>query len=190
MIKKSVITGRGEEVRFRFSAAAAAAAILLSMFSACSTFNGKAASGHNSRDKSAAALSSQSIPDSQTDASVQQVPSSGTAVDVVSDAKTLGSSPGRLALAIIINRIDGTTAIDDLARKNAQELFDILRQTASQKSETLESLDQIYYLSDILASEKIYVLLQSNNVVSSKAASYDANWAEKFDKSVNSPQKK
>ena len=103
-------------------------------------------------------------------------------------AAALDSSPGRVALSLIICKLDSSRMLAELSQKDAQSLFDTLKEIAQQKSQTLESLDDLYDLKDILASEKIYVLINSNAVTSSNAPqssgnSVDVNgWIEKFEK--------
>lgn len=128
-----------------------------------------------------------SQPVSSTEMFAAQNASAATSIDIEKEAAKEGSTPGRVALAAVINKLDGTSSVDDLSKKSAQELFDILQQTASQKSQTLESLDQLYYLTDILADEKIFVNFQSNNVVSSMAEdSVQNDWIPKFEKAISS----
>lgn len=87
------------------------------------------------------------------------------ATDINAEAQRLGVSPGRVALGEIICRLDSSNRLDDLVPKNdAQELFEILRETALQKSTTLEAINEKYGLTDILASEGIHVDISSNGV--------------------------
>lgn len=85
---------------------------------------------------------------------------------VVKEAKIYDSSPGRIALSMLICRLDSSRVYTDLVKKNAKELFNILSETAFEKDITLESLDNIYGLTDILASEDIYVSIKANSVTS------------------------
>lgn len=101
-------------------------------------------------------------------------------------AAQLGSTPGRVALAMIIHKLDSTENVDDLAKKSANELFSIIEITAPQKSQTLEGLDRLYELSSILASENIFVQIQANDVVSSAPTSQNKNWVSKFETAINS----
>lgn len=146
----------------------------------------------------AAALSTARESDTQRSSTITEYKSAATPVsaappasifpiDVRSQAKKLGSTPGRVALAAIIIRLDNASPIEDLSRNSAKELFDVLRQTASQKSQTLEALDQLYGLSDILASENIYVRFQANNVVSAadESGAASSDWIDRFQKAIN-----
>lgn len=133
-----------------------------------------AASVRNSTMKSAATVADSASP-----------PVSVFPIDVREEAKKLGSTPGQVALAAIISRLDNASPVEDLSRNSAKELFDDLRQTASQKSQTLEALDQLYDLSDILASEGIYVRFQANNIVSSAPSSASDGWIDGFQKAIN-----
>lgn len=119
-------------------------------------------------------------------ASKAQIISITTLQDLEQKSHAIGSSPGRLALALIINKLDSATDVEDLSKESAQELFDTLRQDAPQKSQTLEGLDQLYGLDDILASEGIYVNFQANNIVSSVSANSGFAWSDKFIKAINS----
>lgn len=105
-------------------------------------------------------------------------------VDLAAEAKTLGSTPGRTALALIICRLDPTNQLQPLAQKNAGDLFSLLQEIAVQKSRTLESLDQQFGLRDILASENIYVIIRANaaDTVSGAVSSVAAGWEQNFEK--------
>lgn len=114
--------------------------------------------------------------------------------DLKQESQAMGSTPGRVALALIINKLDNARVVEDLSKKTSQELFDILCQAAPQKSQTLEGLDQLYGLNKILASDGIYVSFQANNVVSAvsqdsivAASSQDSSyaWADKFINAIN-----
>lgn len=85
---------------------------------------------------------------------------------IVKEAENHDSTPGRVALSMLICRLDSSHVYSDLVKKNAKDLFDILSETAFEKDITLESLNNTYGLSDILASEDIYVIIESNNVTS------------------------
>lgn len=86
--------------------------------------------------------------------------------DVVEQASFYKSSPGRVALSMLICKLDNSCVYTDLVKKSAKELLDVVSETAFEKNITLESLDNRYGLCDILASEKIYVSIESNNVTS------------------------
>ena len=85
---------------------------------------------------------------------------------LVGQAAIYNSSPGKVALSMLICRLDNSCVYSDLVNKSAKELFDIVSETAFEKNITLESLDKRYGLRDILASENIYVSIESNNVTS------------------------
>jgi hypothetical protein len=111
-------------------------------------------------------------------------------VDLNTEAASLSSTPGRVALALIICKMDSSRVLDELTQKKAQPLFDILKEIAQQKSQTLESLDDQYGLKDILASEQIYVTIKSNAVTSvpapsSAGSSSDNGWMQKFKTAIN-----
>ena len=113
-----------------------------------------------SANASGIALGVKSSQSSQTSQSSQ--PDFGASV--VQQARLNNSSTGRVALAMLICRLDSSYVYSDLIKKNAKELFDIVSETAVEKNVTLESLNSQYGLCDILASEKIYVSIESNNV--------------------------
>lgn len=168
-------------MRFNAAAWAAVFVAVAVLACSCSVHKGKTVSAKSS-GKGSFAISQ---PVSSAESFAAQNASAAVSVDIQEEAVKEGSTPGRVALAVIINRLDGTTSLDDLCHQSAKELFDILQQTASQKSQTLESLDQLYDLSDILASEHIYVQFQSNNVVSSTPAdSGSGGWVPKFEKAI------
>jgi hypothetical protein len=98
---------------------------------------------------------------------------------VVQQAAVYKSSPGRVALSMLICRLDSSCVYTDLVEKSAKELFEIVSETAFEKNITLESLDNNYGLCDILASEKIYVSIKSNNVTSLPQSSALASSEEK-----------
>jgi hypothetical protein len=100
-------------------------------------------------------------------------------------SQALDSSPGRVSLALILNKLDNALVIEDLAKKSPQELFDTLRKTAPQKSQTLQGLDQLYGLKNILASDGINVDFQANNVISAVSTNNNLAWTEKFLKAIN-----
>lgn len=108
-----------------------------------------------------------------------------TLQDLQKKSQALGSTPGRVALALILNKLDIALVVEDLAKKSSQELFDILRQVAPQKSQTLQGLDQLYGLKNILASDGVYVDFQANNVVSTISINNNLTWADKFLKAIN-----
>lgn len=90
---------------------------------------------------------------------------------VVEQAEIYDSSPGRIALAMLICRLDSSYDYTQLVGKSAKELFETLSETAFEKNVTLESLNTQYGLCDILASEKIYVSIEANSVTSLPAPS-------------------
>ena len=107
-------------------------------------------------------------------------------IDVNSEAATLKSTPGRVALSLIICKMDSSRVFETLSQKDASELLAIISEVAQQKSQTLESLNNQYGLKDILASEKIYVDIKSNAVTSAAAqSSSDNNWIAKFQTAIN-----
>jgi hypothetical protein len=111
-------------------------------------------------------------------------------VDLNTEAASLSSTPGRVALALIICKMDSSRVLDELAKKDAPSLLNILKEIALQKSQTLESLDDQYDLKDILASEQIYVTIKSNDVSSvpapsSAVSSSDNGWMQKFKTAIN-----
>jgi hypothetical protein len=85
---------------------------------------------------------------------------------IIQEASLYKSTPGRVALSMLICRLDSSYVYSDLVKKNANELFDIVSKTAFKNNITLESLNTLYGLCDILESEKIYVSIESNNVTS------------------------
>ena len=176
--------------------AAAIAGILIAM-SSC-------AFGHSSAGKSStqvfSAAGSVSTNANLKSSGLNQDASSGEVVAAASAAElapgetlesvasSTSSTRGRVALAIIINRLDSTQTVADLAGKPASELFGIIKTTAPQKSKTLEGRDQLYGLRDILASEGIYVSFQSNDVESAGDSSPSKDWEQKFEDAVRSAQ--
>lgn len=107
-------------------------------------------------------------------------------VDINSEAATLKSTPGRVALSHIICKMDSSRALETLSQKDARELLAIISEVAQQKSQTLESLNDQYDLKDILASENVYVNIKSNAVTSAAAqSSSDNSWITKFETAIN-----
>jgi hypothetical protein len=107
-------------------------------------------------------------------------------IDLNAEAATLKSTPGQVALSLIICRLDNSEVLDELASKDPQDLFNILTETALQKSQSLQSLDEQYDLTDILASGKIYVTIKSNDVSSAPAPkSSSTDWIAKFQSAYN-----
>ncbi|ADU26282.1 hypothetical protein [Ethanoligenens harbinense] len=82
--------------------------------------------------------------------------------DLNTMARTYASTPGRIALSLIICRLDRSSYLQPLAQKSAQDLFSMLREVAAQNSQTLESLNTQFHLTDILSSEGIYVQIHAN----------------------------
>lgn len=109
-----------------------------------------------------------------------------TTINLEKLSKQYNSTDGRVAMAVIIYKMDNSAVIEDLSKKSAKELFDYICELAPQASYTLEGLNKLYYLQDILASEGLYVDLQSNNVVSRATKSPDKGWIQKFESAVNS----
>ena len=107
-------------------------------------------------------------------------------VDIKSEAAALSSSAGRVALALVIYKLDNSKAVDELAKKDAATLFDILQEVALQKSQSLESLDDQYDLHDILASENIHVTIKANNVTSASQTGSNTDWVTNFQNVINS----
>ena len=140
--------------------------------------------GNKEAGSSPSALSEKQASDSSMKSAAESASGSNAKIDLKARSSELGTSPGRLALAIIIDRLDNATVVEDLSKKNAQELFDLLRQTASQKSQTLEGLNSLYHLNDILASEGIYVTIQANNVTSAASCSVSDSWIDVFETSL------
>lgn len=104
-------------------------------------------------------------------------------------AQKYGISAGRMALALIICKLDSTMSIDDLIKKESGDLFEILTETATQKSITLETIDQRYGLTGILHSEGINVTIQANNVTSGPALASSQtgsdSWVNQFETAIN-----
>lgn len=114
--------------------------------------------------------------------------------DLETEAQKYKSSPGRVALAMIICKLENSYSYSDIVKYSAKELFDILSESAVANNITLESLNTRYGLLDILASEKIYVSITANNVTylspsSSKNASTDSTasttWISNFHKVIS-----
>jgi len=111
-----------------------------------------------------------------------------TVTDLDAEAKKLSSSTGRVALALIICKLDPHNVFEELSQKNAKELFDTLIETASRKSQTLEAIDGQFNLKDILASEKIYVTIKSNAVTSNASptsSTASTAWITPFMTAIN-----
>jgi hypothetical protein len=107
-------------------------------------------------------------------------------IDMSAEAATLKTTPGKVALALIICKMDNSRALEDLAQKDSQDLLSILSEIAQQKSRTLESLNEQYDLVDILASENIFISIKSNAVTSAPAkSSSDLSWIPKFQDAIN-----
>lgn len=104
-------------------------------------------------------------------------------VNLADEARQYASTPGRTALALIICRLDRSSALQGLTQKSAGDLFEMLRETAIQKSRTLESLDQQYDLHDILASEGIHVNIHANAADTVSGGAPAADWVSKFEAS-------
>lgn len=102
------------------------------------------------------------------------------------EARRLGSTKGRVALAVLINRLDSTQQVDDLAKMDASELFSTLQDTAAKKDQSLEALNRQYDLQSILASEGIYISIQANDVISSPSSAETSDWASQFEQAINS----
>jgi hypothetical protein len=151
-----------------------------------------------------------SVSSSQTSQySLQQQPD--FSANILSQASLYGTSPGKIALSMLICKLDSSYAYTNLLKKNAKELFDIISETAFKKDITLESLDIRYGLCDILGSEKIYVKIESNNVISmpptpssstkqstasskpsagtsdTASSNYSISWIAKFQKTIIQP---
>ncbi len=110
--------------------------------------------------------------------------------DVAAEAQRIGVTPGRVALGEIICRLDSSNVLEDLVAKNAsRDLLEILRETALQKSTTLEALDEKYGLTAILASEGIFVSISSNGVMTQSEASHasvaDSDWLPRFQTAIS-----
>lgn len=108
---------------------------------------------------------------------------------VTAEAEKLGVSPGQVALGEIICRLDSSNTLEDLVSKNnSQGLLEILRETALQKSTTLESLNEKYGLTAILASEGIHVVITSNGITAqsaSSSASSAEDWIPRFQSALS-----
>lgn len=163
-------------------AAAGCVAVLLLMqpllLTSCSSGSNPAKSA-NAGGITLGAKSSQS-----SQASLPAQPDFGA--NVVQQAKLNNSSAGRVALSMIICRLDSSYVYSDLIRKSAKELFDIVSETAVEKNVTLESLNSQYGLCDILASEKIYVSIESNNVTSLPQSSSSSPLSSRTTTAANS----
>ena len=121
-----------------------------------------------------------------TTSSGSALPSQYRNIDINSEASALSTQPGQVALALIICKLDNTKVLDELVKQDPHSLFDLLNETALQKSLTLESLDEQYGLTDILASLNIYVNIKSNTVTSVPTpSSASQNWITKFQQAIN-----
>lgn len=118
--------------------------------------------------------------------SASTLPSQYRNLDLNSEAAALSTQPGQVALALIVCKLDNTKVLDELVKLEPHALFDLLNETALQKSQTLESLDEQYGLAEILASLNINVSIKSNTVTSAPAASSASqNWIAKFQQAIN-----
>jgi hypothetical protein len=160
---------------------------LIVLFTASCSSSSSVSSGTKNEQK----LKSSLVPSNSTEFSLNNALTGTINIkspqDLTDKSKQIGSTPGRLALAMIINKLDNATVVEDLSKKTSKDLFDLLRQDAPQKSQTLEGLDQLYGLNSILASEGIFVDFQANNVVSatSSGSSSSAAWEDKFIQAIN-----
>lgn len=127
----------------------AAAFLSLVLFSACSAFQSKPSTSTSSTTSSSIhkGLINSTLPSS---------------IDLLDMAHTYASTPGRTALSLVICRVDRSSGLQSLTQKSAQELFSILRETATQNAQTLESLNTQFDLVDVLASEGVYVRIHAN----------------------------
>lgn len=111
--------------------------------------------------------------------------------DLEDEALENNTSVGRIALAMLICKLDGTNDYHDLLEESSIDLFEALKEEAASQNITLEKLDSTYYLGDILKSEQIYVSFSSNNVtdVTGKSAGSEeeVNWQDKFQKAIGMP---
>lgn len=110
---------------------------------------------------------------------------------VTSEAQKLNVTPGRIALGEIVCQLDSSNVLEDLVAKNtSRELLEILRETALQKSTTLETIDEKYGLTSILASEGIYVAITSNGVTEKSGNGISAppasDWVPRFESAISS----
>jgi hypothetical protein len=115
---------------------------------------------------------------------------SASSTDVVSEAQKLSSSPGRVALSLIICRLDNSYHLNELSQKDIQDLLSILSETSSQKAVTLEALDAQFNLRGILATEGMTVTIKANQITvvsnGSAPANPDNSWIAPFEKAINS----
>jgi hypothetical protein len=160
------------------AAVGCAVALLLS---SCSISSGVTKSAKES-DSSGAVKNSQVIMVSQSGQ-----PDFGASV--TAQAKLYQSTPGRVALAMLICKLDSSYDYTDLIKKNANELFDDVSEIAFEKNVTLESLDSRYDLTKILASEKIYVSIVANDVSSLPSARTSTSSLSATDSKTSSEQK-
>lgn len=99
---------------------------------------------------------------------------------------------------MIICKLDDSYLYTDIVTLDAEELFDILRDSAVDNNVTLESLNSRYGLLDILADEDIYITISSNNVTykseseaaaerkKSGSSSKSKRWVAKFQSAITS----
>lgn len=118
--------------------------------------------------------------------------------DLNDQAEIYNSTPSRVALAMIICKLDDSYLYTDIVTLDAEELFDILRDSAVDNNVTLESLNSRYGLLDILADEDIYITISSNNVTykseseaaaerkKSGSSSKSKRWVAKFQSAITS----
>lgn len=118
--------------------------------------------GNNATSKVSKKISSDSVKTSSFQKSQEIQPDYSAGVK--QQAEYYHSTPARVALSMIITKLDNSYAYTDLVKKSGKELFDVLSETATENNITLESLANKYWLCDILASEKIYVSIEANNV--------------------------
>lgn len=152
-------------------------AFCLFAFAGCAATSSSGSTAAGSVQK---ASISTAVPDSQSQAlHTAESRNTDTAltgtIRVAEKADLYGTSKGRIALALIICKLDSSKSLSDLAQKDAATLFELLRETAMQKSVTLETVDKQYDVTDILASEGIYESIQANNVTSLTAGSSQAS---------------
>ena len=107
-------------------------------------------------------------------------------IDLQTEAKAESSTPGRTALALLICRLDKTSSLKSLAQKSASDLFAMLRETAVQHAQTLQALNERFGLTDILASEGIYVKISGNMAQTvSLPIQPNAGWETQFENAYN-----
>lgn len=137
----------------------AVALVLLSLLSACSIQ--KSQTTHTASVSSTASFSAseKKISSANSGQIKNTLPST---VNLTNMANTYASTPGRVALSLIICSMDRSNSLKTLPQKSARDLFSMLRETAAQNTQTLESLNTEFGLTDILASEGIYVRIHAN----------------------------